>query len=203
MPDSKVVDAWGIITWLLDQPAAPAVEWFIQQADAGDLNLIMSWMHVGEGYYIISRRHGPERADEFLKRLPFLPIRLVLPDEDGILAAAEVKAKHPVSFSDAFAIALAQAEKASVITGDDEIRQCGVVPVERPPNELCRTLQESDLLVAIEKVGLWIHLSTQTHGDSRLARTSSLIGVDSTYLGAWVQNRSTLMTIALIRGCLL
>ena len=31
----------------------------------------------------------------------------------------------------------------------------------------------------------------------------TLIGVDSTNLGAWVQNRSTLMTIALNTGCLL
>jgi len=90
----------------------------------------MNWMNVGEVYYIISKRHGPERAADFLKRLPSLPVRLVLPDENGILAAAEVKAAHPVSFSDALAIALAQAEKASVITGDDEIRQCGVVPVD-------------------------------------------------------------------------
>jgi hypothetical protein len=54
----------------------------------------------------------------------------VLPDEEGILATAKVKAAHPVSFSDAFAVALAQAERASVITGDDEIRLCGVVPVD-------------------------------------------------------------------------
>src|SRR5450759_4977928 len=122
MPASKVVDAWAMIAWLLDQAAAPAVESFIQEADAGNLQLLMSWMNVGEVYYIISKRHGSERAAEFLSRLPSLPIRLVLPDEDGILAAAEVKAAHPVSFSDAFAIALAQAEQASVITGDDEIR---------------------------------------------------------------------------------
>jgi predicted nucleic acid-binding protein len=130
MPESKVVDAWVMIAWLLDQAAAPAVELFIQEADAGNLHLVMSWMNVGEVYYIISKRHGHERAADFLKRLPSLPIRLVLPDEDGILAAAEVKAAHPVSFSDAFAIALAQAEKASVITGDDEIRRCAVVPVD-------------------------------------------------------------------------
>jgi hypothetical protein len=47
----------------------------------------------------------------------------VLPDEDAILAAGAVKAAHPVSYSDAFAISLAQSEKASVITGDDEIRK--------------------------------------------------------------------------------
>lgn len=130
MPDSKVVDAWAMITWLLDQPAALAVEAFLQEADAGNLQLLMSWMNAGEVYYIICKRHGHERAVDFLDRLPSLPIRVVLPDEDAILAAAEVKAAHPVSYSDAFAISLAQSEKASVITGDDEIRQCGLVPVD-------------------------------------------------------------------------
>ena len=130
MLDSKVVDAWAMITWLLDQPAAPAVESFIQDADNGNLQLIMSWMNVGEVFYIISKGHGHERAADFLKRLPSLPIRLVLPDENSIVAAAEVKAAHPVSFSEAFAIALAQSEKTSVITGDDEIRRCGIVRVD-------------------------------------------------------------------------
>ncbi|MGO9257240.1 MAG: type II toxin-antitoxin system VapC family toxin [Bryobacteraceae bacterium] len=130
MPASKVVDAWAMIAWLLDQAAAPAVDALIQEADTGNLQLFMSWMNVGEVYYIISKRHGPKRAADFLNRLPSLPIRLVLPDEDGILAAAGIKAAHPVSFSDAFAIALAQAENASVITGDNEIRQCAVVPVD-------------------------------------------------------------------------
>jgi len=54
----------------------------------------------------------------------------MLPGEDGIMAAARIKAAHPVAFGDAFAIALAQSEKASVITGDDEIRQCAVAPVD-------------------------------------------------------------------------
>ncbi len=130
VPETKIIDSWAIIVWLLDQPAAPAVEAFIQAADEGKLHLIMSWVNVGDVFYIISRRHGKERAADFIDRLPSLPIRLVLPDEDAILAAAAIKAAHPVSYSDAFAISLAQSEKASVITGDDEIRQCGLVPVD-------------------------------------------------------------------------
>lgn len=130
MTAPKVVDAWAMIAWLLDQAAAPLFDSLVQKADVGHLRLLMSWMNVGEVYYIISKRHGPERAKEFLNRLPSLPIRLVLPDEDGILAAAKVKAAYPVSFGDAFAISLAQSEKASVITGDDEIRDCAVVPVD-------------------------------------------------------------------------
>jgi len=119
-----------MLAWLLDQAAAPAVESFFQQADAGDLQLVMSWINVGEVYYIISRRLGAGQAADFLSRLPSLPIRLVLPDEDGILAAAEVKARHPISFSAAFAIALALGEKGSVITGDEEIRRSAMVPVD-------------------------------------------------------------------------
>jgi predicted nucleic acid-binding protein len=128
--ETKIMDAWALIAWLLDQDAASTVESLIQKADTGKLHLLMSWMNAGEVFYIISKRHGRERAADFLMRLPSLPIRLVLPDESGVLAAAKVKASHPVSYSDAFAIALAQAEKASVITGDDEIRRCGLVPVD-------------------------------------------------------------------------
>jgi predicted nucleic acid-binding protein len=129
-PASKVVDAWAMITWLLDQASAPAVESFLQQAEAGNLNLVMSWMNVGEVYYIVFKRHGRDSAEEFLSRLSSLPLQLVLPDQDGILAAAKVKATHPVAFGDAFAIALAQSQNGSVITGDDEIRQCSLVPVD-------------------------------------------------------------------------
>jgi predicted nucleic acid-binding protein len=130
MPEStKVVDSWAMVAWVQLEPAAPLVRQFLLDADAGNLELLMSWLNVAETFYILAKRASPAVAEEFLSRLPSLPIRIVLPDEDGIIAAARIKAAHPVAFGDAFAIALAQAEQASVITGDDEIRQCAVVPV--------------------------------------------------------------------------
>lgn len=119
-----------MLAWLLNQAGASAVESALEEAEAGNLHLFMSWINVGESYYIIAKRHPREQAEEFLHRLPSLPIRIVLPNEEDILAAARIKAAHPVAFADAFAIALAQAELASVMTGDEEIRQCGVVPVD-------------------------------------------------------------------------
>jgi predicted nucleic acid-binding protein len=130
MPAAKVVDSWAMIAWLLDQAAAPFVESFLREADAGKVQLLISWINVAEVYYIAAKRHGLPRAEEFLSRIPSLPIRVVLPDEDGIMAAARIKAAHPIAFGDAFAIALAQAQGARVITGDDEIRQSGLVPVD-------------------------------------------------------------------------
>ena len=119
-----------MVAWVQDEPAASAFESFLQDADAGKVGLLMSWYNVAETFYTLARRKTPAVAEEFLNRLPSLPVRVVLPDEDGIMAAARIKAAHPVAFGDAFAISLAQAEQASVITGDEEIRKCGVVPVE-------------------------------------------------------------------------
>jgi hypothetical protein len=36
-----------MIAWLLDQEAAPSVEAIMQEADAGNLQLLMSWINVG------------------------------------------------------------------------------------------------------------------------------------------------------------
>ncbi|MEO7142680.1 MAG: type II toxin-antitoxin system VapC family toxin [Bryobacteraceae bacterium] len=131
MPGStKVVDSWAMVAWVQDEPAAPAVEAFLQDADSGVVELRMSWMNVAETFYIPAKRASPAVAEEFLVRLPSLPVRTVLPGEEDIVAAARIKAAHPVAFGDAFVIALAQAEQASVITGDDEIRRCAVVPVD-------------------------------------------------------------------------
>lgn len=126
----RVVDSWAMVAWIRDEPAADAVEAYLDEAGAGRCELAMNWINVAETFYILAKRNSPAVAQEFIARLPSLPIRVMLPDEEGIMAAARIKAVHPVAFGDAFAIALAQAERASVITGDSEIRGCGVVAVD-------------------------------------------------------------------------
>lgn len=119
-----------MVAWIQDEPAGTALEVLLLKADAGKLQLIMSWYNVAETFYTVAKRRKLSVAEEFLTRLPSLPVRLVVPDEKGIVAAARVKAAHAVALGDAFAIALAQSEGASVITGDQEIRRCKLVPVD-------------------------------------------------------------------------
>jgi predicted nucleic acid-binding protein len=125
----KVVDSWAMLAWIQNEPAAPAVEAFLKAADSGTVELCMSWINIAETFYILAKRHSPSVAEEFLTRLPSLPIRTVLANEEGVMAAARIKAAHPLALGDAFAIALAKAERARIITGDPEIRRCGIVPV--------------------------------------------------------------------------
>jgi predicted nucleic acid-binding protein len=119
-----------MVAWIRDESAAGAVEAFLDEASAGSSHLAMSWMNVAETFYILAKRDSLVVAEQFMIRLPSLPIRLVLPDEEGVMAAARIKAGHPVAFGDAFAIALAQGKQGSVITGDGEIRRCGLVRVD-------------------------------------------------------------------------
>jgi len=123
MPEStNIVDSWAVIAWLLDQRAAPMFESFLREADAARIQLLMSWINVGEVYYIVVRRHGVEKAEAFLKSIPALPIRVVLPTDADVIAAARLRSSRRLSYADAFAAALAIREGAAVITGDPELR---------------------------------------------------------------------------------
>jgi predicted nucleic acid-binding protein len=79
MPACKVLDSWALLAWLRDEPPAAYVAEILRQADTGELQVLMSWMNVGEVCYMLARKHDTRVAEEFLERAPSLPIRLVCP----------------------------------------------------------------------------------------------------------------------------
>jgi uncharacterized protein len=111
-----------LLAWLRnEQPAADHVRDCLQRAEEGTLQLFMSWINAGEVYYMLARKHNAKPAEEFLTRLPSLPIQVVLPDEQDIVAAAKLKSARKISYADGFAAALAEKETAALITGDPEL----------------------------------------------------------------------------------
>lgn len=122
MPEHKVLDSWALLAWLLDQPAAGQVESLLERAERGEISLSMSWLNAGEVYYMTARELGAAQAEVFLTRLPSVPLRLELPDAADVLSAAKLKAKHRISYADAFAAALAMRDGAALVTGDPELR---------------------------------------------------------------------------------
>jgi predicted nucleic acid-binding protein len=129
-PEPKhVLDSWAMVAWVRLEPAGPRVREFLEEAAAQRIDLSMSWINLAETFYILAKRATPAIAEQFFKRLPSLPIRMILPDEHDIMSAARIKAAHAVAFGDAFAIALAKSLDASIITGDEEIRRCRLARV--------------------------------------------------------------------------
>jgi predicted nucleic acid-binding protein len=118
---SVVFDSWALLAWIRNESSATRVEELLGQAERGELLLSMSWINAGEVFYMLVRKHSQQVADEFLTRLPSLPIRLVLPDELAVLESARLKASHRISYADAFAVSLARREAAVLVTGDPEL----------------------------------------------------------------------------------
>jgi len=65
-PASKVVDSWALLAWLREEKPAPYVRSALEQAEAGDIQLLMSWINAGEVYYMLARKHSATVAEEFL-----------------------------------------------------------------------------------------------------------------------------------------
>lgn len=117
-----VLDAWAALAFLQREgQAATVVRRLLRRAVRGNVRLKMSAVNLGEVYYRLIQTAGAERADERLQRLRRLPIDVLSVREALALSAAKIKAAHPISYADAFAIATAKAEKARLATGDPEI----------------------------------------------------------------------------------
>ena len=114
------LDSWAILRWLNGvEPAFSAVDSVLDDT-VHDERPVMSWVNVGEVFYITWRSEGPERADEITRALGS-SLRLDLATPERVLAAARIKAEHPMALADAFAVATAKAFDAQLLTGDPEI----------------------------------------------------------------------------------
>ena len=126
-----VLDSFAMLTLLQLEPGADQVTALLREAEQGMSRVLMSLISLGEVVYIIERRWGEARLRSFLAYVNAAPIEVSPVDQDRVFAAAHIKAHHPISYADAFAVALAQELEATVITGDPEFRSVeGSVPVQ-------------------------------------------------------------------------
>jgi predicted nucleic acid-binding protein len=122
------LDSWAVLAWLDgDEPAATVVA-----ETLGRERPPMSWMNLVEVHYRTIRDHGRQEGDEVISELR-PQITEHLPGVSAMRAVAGLKAANPIALADCFAIALADAEGAQLLTGDPEIVDradelpCGVV----------------------------------------------------------------------------
>jgi predicted nucleic acid-binding protein len=119
----KVLDAWAVMAWLEGEtPARNRVSALFVAASEQRLALSISMINVGEIFYSITKRRGPEAAEEFLADLATFPVVIVTPGRKQILDAARLKARFPISYADAFAMQAALEADSQLVTGDQEIR---------------------------------------------------------------------------------
>ena len=112
-----VLDAYALLAWLGDEAGARHVEHLLTTAARDECRLSISTVNLGEVMYTIERRLGAERAAETLALLDQLPVEQVAVNRDLALRAARVKAARRMGYADCFAVALAVAAGAKLVTG--------------------------------------------------------------------------------------
>jgi predicted nucleic acid-binding protein len=111
-----VLDSWAVLRYL--EGAEPAAELVAELLEID--HPLMSWINLGEVYYILRRSVGEEPAAETVRDIRDV-VEVRLPDEALVLDAARIKADQPMAYADAFGAALALAERAELWTGDPEL----------------------------------------------------------------------------------
>jgi predicted nucleic acid-binding protein len=111
-----VLDSWAVLRYLEDSaPAAAAVTKLLHAQRP-----VVSWINLGEVFYVLARLHGVDEATDTLRDLRDV-VEPELPTAARVVEAATIKAGHPMAYADAFAAATAIAHDATLWTGDPEL----------------------------------------------------------------------------------
>ena len=113
-----VLDTYGLIKWLLEEPGYEVVEEYLTNHE-----VYMSAINFGETYYRLMKNGLENEAHSLWVNKDVFPIRYIEPNWKRIKKAAEIKAEYPVAYADAFCIALGMEMNAPIITGDPEFKK--------------------------------------------------------------------------------
>ena len=117
-----VLDSFALLAYLQDELVASRIEKLLENAGKEKCHLFLSIINLGELLYITERRGGVAKAQDALALIRQLPIEIVPADEQAVFAAAHVKAGHAISYADAFVVAIAMQEDATLLSGDPEFQ---------------------------------------------------------------------------------
>ncbi len=131
---SKVLDAWAVLVWInKEQPGSDRVLALLERAERREIELSINMVNVGEVYYRLAKIRDEKFAHQFWEDFQTAPIRIAGAPNGLILEAAQWKSRWPISYADAFALATAIREQASLVTGDPDFQghpESGAVRLE-------------------------------------------------------------------------
>ena len=121
--DRACLDAFAWLAWLQDEPAAAAVQHWLDEAEAERAECVTSIINLGEAYYRLVRVERRDQAESLwsMAMRETLPVSVKDATRRRVRRAAELKSKHAIAYADAFAVTTAVEFDAVLLTGDPEI----------------------------------------------------------------------------------
>ena len=123
-PGGKIVvlDSWAVLAYLDGEPAAQQVRRLLRTARGKQVVVLLSLIAYGECLYVIEREQGLQGAQRAIGIIDQLPLHVAPADRPLVFEAAHMKARYPLSYADAFSVALAKRTHGRVMTGDPEFK---------------------------------------------------------------------------------
>lgn len=90
----------------------------LNKAQAGEIEIYLSFMSIFEVACVATAREGIEEAIKLIVKVRELPLKEVWPDEEVMWEAAKIKAMGGLSIADSFIAALASLKKAILVHRD-------------------------------------------------------------------------------------
>ncbi len=118
-----VFDTSAWLTLIEDEAGADVVESLLEKANAGSVEILVSFMSFMEVFYITLQERDIEEAQTRLSLMASLPIARAESTVSLSISAARLKAKHRMSVADAWIAALAQEKGATLVHKDPEFEQ--------------------------------------------------------------------------------
>jgi ribonuclease VapC len=116
-------DAFPLLCWLQEEPGYELIDELLDEAETGKSSISMHIINLGEVFYRLCRVSGMKRGEEILDKIRMLPIQILSISDEEVMEAAKIKAKYPISYADAFAVAKALQSGVTVVTGDPEYKK--------------------------------------------------------------------------------
>jgi predicted nucleic acid-binding protein len=117
-----VLDTWALLAYLDGEPAAQHVRQVLRWARRKRVAVLLSLIAYGECLYVIEREQGVQQAQRAVGIIDQLALHVMAADRPLVFEAAHVKARYPISYADAFSVALAKRNHGRVMTGDPEFK---------------------------------------------------------------------------------
>ena len=115
-----LLDSFALLAYLNDESGGTHIQELLALAEERKCRIVMCMVNLGEVLYITERKKGLPLAQSVLALVESLPVELLDASRDLVLDAAHLKAHYALSYADAFAVASALREQATVLTGDPE-----------------------------------------------------------------------------------
>jgi uncharacterized protein len=123
MMKSVLFDAFPLLCWFQEEPGHTIVGNLLNEAEENKIEIFMPIINLGEVYYRTCLVTDQKEAEEILKKVRMLPLKIISASDGTVLEAAKIKGQYSISYADAFAVAAAVQKKAVLVTSDPEYKK--------------------------------------------------------------------------------